>query len=197
MNYYGPKLSFGKIISHVFPGFIFLVELVVLFYLVSGVGLNNAFDQFKVLNWNTQIFIFFFFIFVGTICGVIIDAIHHFIFDETIDRIKKIIGKKSRSFQEDSDESFVKCFSLLTKDQADIYKDYVDEEYLYYYESYINTFIALIPLFFIFKMLSVSMLWWVILSVIMCILFIEAQITRDEFYETHEKIMKYFNEKNK
>jgi hypothetical protein len=183
------KLSFGKVISHVFPGFLFLIENVILFYLYKYGAIEQFFNTIFGLDWNSQAILFLLLIFIGTIFGTIIDAIQHFFFEEILSLFHK--EKKGGAKRE-----FCELFSLANSEEADIYKHWVDEEFQYYYEAYINFFIALLPLFLIFYKTQAPLWFSVVLVFIIIVLFIESFCTRNEYLNEHEKVMKYFKSKH-
>ena len=94
---FNKELSFGQIISHVFPGFVFVLLVIVWFIKHNNWDFLEIQKYVLGLSWNSQTSIFVVFIFIGTIFGVLIDAAHHCI-DDLLERFKVKEGVDLREY---------------------------------------------------------------------------------------------------
>lgn len=195
MGWNAPKISFGQIISHIFPGVILGIELVILIDLwyqpVPILG-----NLFK-LGWNSQALVLIILIFVGTILGIIIDALHHFLFT---DFHWKLI------FQKGWRKNPTGEYEISNLEQLEIYKNMIDEGLLYYYEGYYNIAFALLPSLIIVPLvlyrLGVRNFWIIALTLIpllftVIFLGIEGWSTRKEYEKETKIIQESFAKQNK
>lgn len=175
------NLKFGHLISHTFPGFILLFELVGLLICV----VPNIDELLILIPKETflGITIFTGIVVVSTILGLIIDCINHFVFDKFITSTP-IVYEIHKEIE--------------TKEQLDIFRYLIDDQIFYYYECYINIGISLIPGLFIIpyllqKFLKLGCLGLVVSCVvilgIIIVLFWEGKITYDQVNKHEEEFI--------
>ena len=75
-----PRIDFRYLISHTFPGWLFSLEIIVI---ISHKTFACSINLWKELvkSWQSLLGIVGIFLVVGTLVGVIIDAVQHLIFD--------------------------------------------------------------------------------------------------------------------
>lgn len=183
--------SFGKIIAHVFPGFIFLTEIILLFFPES-----NLFETWRnlKLTWDQQLILFFIFLFIGTIAGVIIDAIANFIIEEVVDRIvHKIQGKDFKRARNTKEEPF----NIDTLAKLEIYKYLTDEWAYYWYQAWSNTAISLtlLPIIIWKSHISFKYLILSIILLVILILFYMGYRAYDNWLILDKQVSKEFGKK--
>ncbi|MFH0791189.1 MAG: hypothetical protein V2A64_06110 [Candidatus Omnitrophota bacterium] len=201
------KLSFRHIISHLLPGMLASLEVIIALSLIIP---NFKISDIISLFGNTAMSIFLLTI-SGAVLGIFIDALQHYLFEE-LDGNKfvaeqlyklapKIFPKKSlieweclRKEKRDGKNS------IKNKEQLMIYDYLVHELFYYYYEAWINLGLSLSPLLLLlpslFKKLSVSWLWviisQVILIIVIIILFYEGVFTYFQYSQKDDDVLDSF-----
>ncbi len=159
--------TFQEMLSHTFPGF---------FSAFSVFMLMDYFSPYDLTNWAitdvSNLIAFAGFIFImGTILGVIIDAIHHtFIEDDIFDNYKSIqdikipINNRLSNLCSEFGENFTRhaFFAKMgtNGDKAQAFDEYLDKAYYRYSEFYSNIFVSLVLFslicpFYTFKTLNI------------------------------------------
>jgi len=122
------SLSFSKLISHVFPGFLLIISI---FLVIDSFCTDPGFYTCKMFeNYNLEIFIItigFFFI-IGTIIGVIVDGIQHItitvLFDKLFKKFSKLYGHYAKIYDivssTISEELFSKYEKTINNEQISI-----------------------------------------------------------------------------
>ena len=183
MDFDYKKLSFGQIISHVFPGFVFLLLLVIYHYAEKG---QTIFKGIVGQQWNDQGAVFIIFIFLGTIAGVLIDALRHLI-DEYL--LEKVVFKRKKNDW--------RLLWFKEEYQLKVYAYFVCEQVFYYYEAYGNLIIATIPVYWIIPLLKINIIWsYAIVLFIHISLLIEARNTYKDYFDTHNEVIDSFKSNN-
>lgn len=154
------QISFSKLISHTFPGVFVAVGLFMIIYMMFLDSIKNTFLMKNISeSWTLFIGAFGGLIFVGTIIGIIIDAIHHlieeFFLDEIIEGMewsKKLNDqiKKEEDYLVKNETSLVLISSGGKKFKWFYYLgflpieklSYIDENYYCYQECLFNLSIS-------------------------------------------------------
>lgn len=126
-------------------------------------------------SWQLLVGISGIFLVIGTLIGVIIDGAQHFIFD--------VFGFFTTKLRHSRYKIYCIHDSVRTKDELDIFRYFVEESLWHYYETYVNTAIALIPSLWIVPRLSeilhADLIWlYPVLMGIIFTLAIEGILTR-------------------
>jgi len=141
--------TFQEMLSHTFPGFFSAISIFMLMDYLSPQDLTS----WAITDVTTLISFAGFILIIGTILGVIIDAIHHtFIEDDIFDNfeqiqiIKKPINNRLKNLCSEFGELFTR-HTFLAKmggDKAIALEDHLDKAYYRYSEFYSNIFVSLI-----------------------------------------------------
>ena len=186
--------SFSKIISHVFPGFLLIISVFMLidsFCIEPGMYSDTICEDYKLENF---ILIIGLILLLGTIIGIIVDGLQHFLITAIFDRLNKNseLYKQAEKIYEITssiylDDFFKKnglkdtetkklkkevlnwffYFPLIGIDRFEIYSN----EFYYYYEFFANIFLVLlVTIFSVFfyttNVLNLSCNWFITLIVI-------------------------------
>lgn len=90
-----PSLSFSKLMSHVFPGFLLVFSFFMLIDLLCNDPGYYTCKLFEDGNLEKFIVAIGFFLIMGTIFGIIVDGVQHALFTKIIERIFKCFKSKS------------------------------------------------------------------------------------------------------
>ncbi len=116
------KAMYSFLISHTFPGLLVLIQAL-LFYQWF---IDPHFWEFLKTNWPTQAGLILVILIMGyaisTILGVILDGVHHFIFEDFLR--KKTADQKFCAIKDD--------FTI------EVYKHFLEDDLWYPYEAYAN-----------------------------------------------------------
>ncbi len=156
------QFRFEVLLSHTFPGFFSALSAFMLFDVLSSYDLTSlAFGSI-----TDFLSVMGFIIILGTIFGVIIDGIHHWIIEDHI--FKKCLEydkleKERESLYPSSD---IKHFYYFTRIGKEAF-NYLTDNYYRYSEFYANIFISLILFsiispFYLCRILKISCLWSII-----------------------------------
>lgn len=132
-NTFNTGLSFGQLISHTFPGFVLLLEMIVIIDIFSPRRILYTITH---LSWYNIGVGFLIFIFLSTILGFIIDALQYYFLSGRSGLFNKISKRKSREIYIES--------VLKTQDQLLIYEN-TAVELRHHFEAYANIAISLLP----------------------------------------------------
>jgi hypothetical protein len=179
------KDMYGYLLSHTFPGLLFLIEiLLVLQWWAKLHVLEFAQKIWSTAAGNIVIVLILAYAF-STLLGVVIDGIHHFLFEDIWD-IR----------QREEEEKFPAISDSL---KLDIYKHFLEDDLWYPYECYANIMIVMIPGFFLLKhwlswILHVENLWpLIIYAVIWGIMLGEAICTYRRFLKDEEQFVNSYS----
>jgi hypothetical protein len=148
-----PELEYGYLISHTFPGLFLAFEIIICFSLFTPIdlfGIIYSID-YKIINLIGLLISLYV---ISTILGIILDGIHHYIFEKWEDEGKSL-------------EECVEIYEHIKSiEQLQIYRQTLDKDYWYYYECYANIAIAMIPGIMLFPYwfykLSISILFIIV-----------------------------------
>ena len=189
-DYFGK--SFGKIIALIFPGFIFLVEIIVLLF--PQTNLFNSWLNLS-LSWDKQIILFLMFVFVGTMLGVIIDAIAQFIFEEVIDRI--VYKLEGKNYKEEMEKEYP--YNIDTLEKLEIYKYCIDDWIYYWYQAWSNMAVSLtlLPLIIWRSKIILKYLIFTMALLVILILFYMGYQAYKNWEKEDEQITKEFGKESR
>ncbi len=187
MDYKVKGISYGLLLSHTFPGLVLEVEVILAFQFFTNLDVTAFFlhltDSLGTQSASRLVLIVIGMFIVATVLGVVIDGLHHVIYE----RFKK--------------EDYEICKHIKTVQQMQIYMHFVEDDLWYYYEAYANTGIAMIPGFIL---LSYWLIWclkphWIFTAIILAIYlfllivtFIEVSETIKEVEETERSLIENF-----
>lgn len=150
------QISFSKLISHTFPGIFVAIGIFMIIYMMFLDSIKNTFLMEDISeSWTLFIGVFGSLIFVGTIIGIIIDAIHHLIEEFFLDEIIEGMewSKKLNDQIKKEEDYLVKNLisNVLVSYEGKKFKwfyylgflpieklSYIDENYYCYQESLFN-----------------------------------------------------------
>ncbi len=158
------QFRFEVLLSHTFPGFFSALSAFMLLDVLSSSDLSSlAFGSI-----TDFLSVMGFIILLGTIFGVVIDGVHHWVIEDHI--FKKCLEydkleKERESLYPSSD---IKHFYYFTRIGEDAF-NYLADNYYRYSEFYANIFISLIPFsiispFYLCRILKISCWWSIILG---------------------------------
>ena len=202
--------------SHTFPGLLLGVELLFLLKWVLHENLLQYFFNFIMKPNNTGNMIAFTIVAYAfsTVLGFILDGIHHFFFEDFketkfYEKIKCCLSKKTSDKPEEKKDSIVNpdIFKKIAgPDDMLIYQHFIEDDYWYPYEAYSNIFFAMVPGWFILpcwvyeksKSWLYTILFFILYTVILAIIFYEAFKTYKQFLEMEKGFAKnYSSQQNK
>lgn len=201
------KNMYRYLISHTFPGFLFLLELL---YFIKIIKPNLWFFFTSLWTGNTgnTIAIVIIFYAISTLLGFIIDVIHHFLYEdiEDLEDFKDFLCLriKESKYKNEMSKDYFQAISKL--DDLEIYQHLVMDDYWYPYEACGNLSIVMVPGFFVvviwfFKISWFYSLWTGILAVFILLLYIsifwimifEAKLIFKQFKNGDEKFIEAKN----
>ncbi|MBI4800077.1 MAG: hypothetical protein HY794_15380 [Desulfarculus sp.] len=162
MNVNEKGLKYGYLVSHTFPGLLIVFEaIVILDYFSTKSSINCIVEYSKTVSGFTALVIVAFAL--STTAGIIIDAFQHYIV-EIYESVKMRQGKIQKY-------AFVHSM-IKTEEQLKIYAWLIDDNEWYYYESYINIAICMIPglfvLFVLMNKMGTSLPVMILVETIVC-----------------------------
>jgi len=158
------QFKFEVLLSHTFPGFFSALSAFMLLDVLSPHDLTSlAFG--KITDFMS---VMGFIIILGTIFGVIIDGIHHWIIEDHIFKKCLEYDKLEKERENLYPSPDIKHFYYFTRIGKDAF-NYLTDNYYCYSEFYANIFISLIPFsiispFYFCRILEMSYLWSIILG---------------------------------
>lgn len=168
-EYIPTQLTFSRLLSHIFPGIVVALGIVMLVYVmffntcVNGefVGKIQIFE-----DWNAMLAAFAGIIFFGTIIGVVVDSLHQKIEHIVVnmhDSFKAIEEKEKEVFKDLDNKpvSFVYFIGFLPLERL----HFLNDDWYCYIEFEFNMFISFFFSAFIYSYL-ISILGYNLLSVI-------------------------------
>lgn len=180
-------MSYGLLLSHTFPGLVLEIEAILAFGFFTklemsvcslfGADGTGVYSTGRVVLTLVGMFI------VATLLGVVIDGLHH------------------RIYEPKRKEDYEIHKHIKTAQQMQIYMHFVEDDLWYYYEAYANTGIAMVPGF---GLLGYWLIWclrphWIftlaLLAVylfLLIITFVEVSHTKWEVEETEKSLIKNF-----
>lgn len=172
------------LLSHTFPGMLLGIEVLFVLQWFAGYKITELIDHILSSSaGNVVIFIVVAYAF-STSLGFIIDAIHHFLYEELPD----MIGKKKDDNENDETNKFD---AITNADIMKMYIHFVDDDLYYPYEAWANLSIVMFPGIFLlcYWLLSIMKLnvvsWGFLLPsityiAVFIIVIYEARLTLDE-----------------
>ena len=123
-------MSYGLLLCDTFPGALLATEILLAFQFFTPI---NVFSQLKVMTtqWTSVSALFVLGFVVSTLCGFVVDGIHHFL-------------PRLRRLEDESDNSMYKTISTYQK-QLLIYKYLIEFDLRQPAWAYANIGIAMIP----------------------------------------------------
>jgi hypothetical protein len=205
-------LSYGLLLSHIFPGLLLEVEILVTFQFFTRICI---FDYLRFLTQNgisSLLIVFLIAVFVfATLLGFVIDGVHHFFYEdkgkEYLLRLKGKYDKQKRESLEKEHQEYLELFNRIDsmKDMS-IYRSLIQDDYWYPYEGYANIGFAMLPGFVLLPYWLFSRLhapWFfsvfvlVVYVLITIILLYEAWKTLEVHDEAEKKFITRLSDKSK
>ena len=172
------------LLSHTFPGMLLGIEILIVLQWFAGYKITELLEHILSSSaGNIVIFVVVAYAF-STSLGFIIDAVHHFLYED----LPEIIDKKKHGDENDETNKF----DVITNaDIMKMYVHFVDDDLYYPYEAWANLSIVMFPGIFLlcYWLLSIMKLnvvsWGFLLSIITYIVVLimviyEAKRTLDE-----------------
>jgi len=176
------NISYSTIQSHVFPGIVLELQLLLALVLFSPVPVVAKLSAFMQANVSTFLAFGILFLVFATILGFILDGIHHFVFRK---REKKIYG----------------IYKYMTSmERLEIARSTLDEDLWYPYEAYANIAIAMLPgialvpywMWLHAFVMGVIGGTWVVYVVVLAIMWHEAIATLEQYKEVEKELLEAF-----
>lgn len=196
------KFSYTHIISHIIPGILLGIELLMFLYLIIPITMVSNF--FTVLR--NGVVVVSFVIFAATFLGILIDAFQHLLFEdlELIHFFIKLFSKipiVNKNIEVCEDKEVFEGNIITNKEHLFIFNDLVMESYYYYYEAWVNCSLTLTIGLFIMPPFMNKLgfnsffifLSEIILLFILLILFGESVITYSQYQLKRKKVLESFN----
>jgi hypothetical protein len=198
------QIEYEHLLSHTFPGFFSAVTLFMLIDVWSPFSLTDI----VIKDTNSMIAFIGFVLLIGTVLGVILDNIHHYILEYMI------------FDQFDEVQLWIMKFNMLTKRNPDKPEHIDDENIVYYYfvkklgpdainyithlrkakycysEFYSNTFLSLVPFSIVvpFYLAKTFQIYWILciyISIFIWILSCISLISSYQAYLNYNKSLYY------
>jgi hypothetical protein len=125
------------LLSHTFPGLLVLMEILLALEWFASKDVWVSLSK-----WNVWVLIIIAYAF-STLLGIIVDGIHHLLFEDM--ELVKSKGLKFKMRDVKTENLKEKFEAISDKDKMEIYQSLIMEDYWYPYEAYSNISIAMIP----------------------------------------------------
>ena len=185
------KDMYSFLLSHTFPGLLVTCELILsLQWFVTPDVYPIIHTLWTAKTSNTIIIIILLYV-VSTLFGIILDAVHHLLFEDLPGLILKDWAKLGAKFPAITD-------SL----RVDIYKHFLEDDFWYPYEAYSNIAIALLPGILLFKHWLSSIqhvqgwycwLWLSLYTIILLFMIAEALFTLRNFVTDEKQFIETYS----
>ena len=135
------------------------------------------------------------FVFVGTMLGVIIDAIAQFIFEEVIDRI--VYKLEGKNYKEEMEKEYP--YNIDTLEKLEIYKYCIDDWIYYWYQAWSNMAVSLtlLPLIIWRSKIILKYLIFTMALLVILILFYMGYQAYKNWEKEDEQITKEFGKESR
>ncbi len=176
------NISYSTILSHVFPGIVMELQILLALALFSPVPVVTKLSAFMQANVSTFVAFGILFLVLATIFGFILDGIHHFVFrkrEATVDGIYRY---------------------MTSLERLEIAQSTLEEDLWYPYEAYANIAIAMLPGVYLLP----YWMWahafgpwfigvtWIVYVVVLAIMWHEALATLEQYKEVEKELVKAF-----
>jgi|SRR5208337_1027340 len=182
------KGMYSFLLSHTFPGLLLTFELQLSLQWFATLDVWQFIHDLWTKSTSNAIIIIVVLYVVSTILGIIVDAIHHFAFEDFMSR----------------EETGQKFTAFLDTHSVDVYKHFLEDGIWYQYEAYANIFVALVPglfLFYYWLLFILHVGGWrfalcmVIYGGVLFIMCFEALYTYRQFEKDAKEFIKVFSVK--
>ncbi len=196
------KAMYSYLMSHTFPGALFGIEII---FSLKWFCNCNLFPSIQTIISNNTGGVLIFIILayaVSTLLGIVVDAIHHFFYEDAFSELLKKLFCKGKA--EDQTPGYNRFTAIKDNMSMEAYKHFIDEEYYYPYEAYANISVVMFFGIFLFAywLLTVLRYEWnslnftvpfAIYFIILIIMIWEARSTSNEMDEEEEDFVKAFS----
>ncbi len=204
------RKMYNYLLSHTFPGLILTLQIIFALQWFTSYDIFGLFNKLLIGEAGVIIVVLLIIYAISTLFGIIVDGIHHFLFEDVYELFKKLLSKKPKSqlsneaIIDEDDKTFYDCFPYNIS--YEVYQDRIVDDYWYYSEAYANISIVMVPGFYLLyhwlcKILKVCLFSFcglsplVVYAMVLLVMIYEAFATHAEFDKEQNAFIASFSKR--